>query len=400
MIAMTIAALFATNNLRTEVSHTLEDIPTLISASDRFTFHISRANGESQVFALGGGDEDLDEAAEDLEAAAEQLVVIEAMTERLNTAHHADLNSQLREITLQRQTIYQETAAVVESLEAQATNGARVDLELLEDQLEELERSMIDVDQRSGELLGAILIEINAAIATDLQWNQIGFGVVTTLTVILTLVGVLILQRRVVRPISTLSNAADKIIAGQYEQQVVVTNSDEIGMLQQSFNTMIATLNEQRRELQNQVHMAQQARVSAEQAQQLITAQLTTISEQRTLISEMDVPVIPVTDSTLVIPLVGVIDENRIANLTNRALQAVADQRANTLILDVTGIVAIDQQVAKGLIGVLNSARLLGARTVLVGMRPEVSQTIVQLGISFQSMRTYSTLRNALANLN
>ncbi|GAB4109957.1 MAG: hypothetical protein OHK0050_03170 [Roseiflexaceae bacterium] len=256
MIAMTIAALFATNNLRTEVSHTLEDIPTLISASDRFTFHISRANGESQVFALGGGDEDLDEAAEDLEAAAEQLVVIEAMTERLNTAHHADLNSQLREITLQRQTIYQETAAVVESLEAQATNGARVDLELLEDQLEELERSMIDVDQRSGELLGAILIEINAAIATDLQWNQIGFGVVTTLTVILTLVGVLILQRRVVRPISTLSNAADKIIAGQYEQQVVVTNSDEIGMLQQSFNTMIATLNEQRRELQNQVHIS------------------------------------------------------------------------------------------------------------------------------------------------
>jgi rsbT co-antagonist protein RsbR len=121
---------------------------------------------------------------------------------------------------------------------------------------------------------------------------------------------------------------------------------------------------------------------------------------QRTTIREMSVPVIPVSDTTMVIPLIGTLDSERLDQLCDQALQAIERTRTRYLVLDITGVVIVDSQVAQGIIAVVQSARLLGTEVFLVGIRPEVAQAVVQLGLNLAGMRTFSTLQAALSGIN
>jgi rsbT co-antagonist protein RsbR len=114
-------------------------------------------------------------------------------------------------------------------------------------------------------------------------------------------------------------------------------------------------------------------------------------------IHEMSVPVLPVTSAALVMPLVGALDTGRLHLIQERALQAIERNRARHLVLDVTGVPIIDTQVAQGLIEVVQSAQLLGAHSILVGVRPDVAQAIVGLGLDLSNIQTASTLQEALA---
>jgi rsbT co-antagonist protein RsbR len=123
---------------------------------------------------------------------------------------------------------------------------------------------------------------------------------------------------------------------------------------------------------------------------------LAELEQQRTIVRDLSVPVIPISATTLVLPLVGALDSARLAHLQVRALQAVEHRRARVLVLDITGVPVVDSQVAEGLLGVVQAAQLLGATVMLVGIRPEVAQTIVELGLPFQSIHTFSDLQAAL----
>lgn len=108
-------------------------------------------------------------------------------------------------------------------------------------------------------------------------------------------------------------------------------------------------------------------------------------------------PVIPVSDETLVIPLIGNFDDGRAHTLVTTALQALEEQQARVLILDVTGVATVDTQVAAVLLQVARAARLMGAETILAGIRPELAQTLVSLGADLGNLRTAASLQSALA---
>jgi rsbT co-antagonist protein RsbR len=136
-----------------------------------------------------------------------------------------------------------------------------------------------------------------------------------------------------------------------------------------------------------------------EETQRRADAQAALLAEnelQRDLIREMSVPVLPVSRDTLVMPLVGALDSARLAQIQEQALGRLEATRARRLLLDVTGVPVVDTQVAQGLIRVVQAARLLGAEVTLVGIRPEVAQSIVGLGIDLGGIRTHSDLHNAL----
>jgi rsbT co-antagonist protein RsbR len=122
--------------------------------------------------------------------------------------------------------------------------------------------------------------------------------------------------------------------------------------------------------------------------------------QQRTTIQEMSVPVIPVSDLTVIVPLVGALDGGRLAQLHEQTLHAIERKSTRYLILDITGVVMVDSQIAQGLLLVVQSARLLGTEVLLVGIRPEVAQAIVQLGLNLGGVRTFSTLQVALNHIN
>ncbi|HET9221872.1 MAG TPA: STAS domain-containing protein [Roseiflexaceae bacterium] len=121
--------------------------------------------------------------------------------------------------------------------------------------------------------------------------------------------------------------------------------------------------------------------------------------QQREAIRDLSVPVLPIDTATLVMPLVGTLDSQRLALAQEQALGAIERARARYLALDITGVPLVDSQVAQGLVGVVQAAQLLGTEVVLVGVRPEVAQAIVGLGIDLRGIQTFRDLQSAIEQI-
>lgn len=128
-----------------------------------------------------------------------------------------------------------------------------------------------------------------------------------------------------------------------------------------------------------------------------ITTQQSMIEQQAEVLAEISTPLLSISDSTMVMPLIGVIDTHRINNLVSTLLNGVSENRARTVILDITGVPFVDTQVANAIIQSAQAVKLLGATIILSGIRPEVAQVLVGLGIDFSHMVTCSTLQAAIA---
>lgn len=126
---------------------------------------------------------------------------------------------------------------------------------------------------------------------------------------------------------------------------------------------------------------------------------LTENEAQQAIIRELSVPVLPLGASTAVMPLVGALDAGRLDLLQTQALSAIKRLSARRLLLDITGVPVVDTYVAQGLLQTVQAARLLGAEVVLVGVRPEVAQSVVGLGVDLRFMRSFADLQTALATL-
>jgi rsbT co-antagonist protein RsbR len=111
----------------------------------------------------------------------------------------------------------------------------------------------------------------------------------------------------------------------------------------------------------------------------------------------MSVPILPLNDSTLVLPLVGALDSTRMQQAQERALQAIENASARYLLLDITGVPLVDTLVAQGLLQIVQTASLLGCAVVLVGIRPEVAQAVVGLGLDLRRVATQGTLQSGIA---
>jgi rsbT co-antagonist protein RsbR len=194
------------------------------------------------------------------------------------------------------------------------------------------------------------------------------------------------------------------IAAGAFDQRagpLIVRRSDEIGALARAFNQMSRELAALYASLAEQVAdrtAALQTALADVQARAEAQARLLAeVKQQRTTIRELSVPVIPISASTLVLPLVGALDTERLRLLQEQALRATERGRARTLILDITGVPVVDSQVAQGFLTVVQTARLLGVEVLLVGIRPEVAQAIVGLGLNLPGIQTYASLQDALS---
>lgn len=140
----------------------------------------------------------------------------------------------------------------------------------------------------------------------------------------------------------------------------------------------------------------QAALAESEQRQAALAAALDENERQRREIRALSVPILAVRDDMLVMPLIGALDGERLALAQQRALQAIEQSRAQSLLVDVTGVPFLDQVAADGLIALARSVRLLGARLTLIGVSPEVAQAIVGLGIALGDIRVARDLRDAV----
>jgi len=118
------------------------------------------------------------------------------------------------------------------------------------------------------------------------------------------------------------------------------------------------------------------------------------IAAQRSLIQELSTPIIPISDSILIVPLIGAIDSARAQRITGSMLQAIGQHSAEYIIIDITGIAIIDTTIAHHLLQAARSIQLLGAQVILVGIGPEIAQTLVGLGVDLKGISTRATLQS------
>jgi rsbT co-antagonist protein RsbR len=122
------------------------------------------------------------------------------------------------------------------------------------------------------------------------------------------------------------------------------------------------------------------------------------IADQAVSMLELSTPVVRLWDGVIAVPLVGTLDSARTQLVMEKLLETLVATGAEHAVLDITGVPTVDTEVAQHLLKTVNAARLLGAECIVCGIRPQVAQTIVALGIEFGDIATKATLADALAH--
>jgi len=212
-------------------------------------------------------------------------------------------------------------------------------------------------------------------------------------------VGVTI-SRRVAQPVVRLQEGAQRIGTGDLEHRIILRGYNELSALAEEFNRMAGNL---------QVSLARQEAWSRELEEKVAerTGELTQAMEQLRreaeareqlllTIQQISSPVIPVMEGVIVMPIVGALDSIRAQRVMDDLLAGLERSRARVVIVDITGLAVLDTAVANALLQSARAARLLGAQPILVGITPEVAETVVELGVDLRDLLTAATLQEGL----
>ena len=124
-----------------------------------------------------------------------------------------------------------------------------------------------------------------------------------------------------------------------------------------------------------------------------------TLNNSRKAFLELSVPVVPITENIAILPLIGDLDTERAQLLMEETLVKTSEMGISNLIIDISGVVIIDTMVANELFKLMDALRLLGIGTIFSGVRPEIAQTMVSLGLDRKNLVTRASLRQALTHL-
>ena len=120
------------------------------------------------------------------------------------------------------------------------------------------------------------------------------------------------------------------------------------------------------------------------------------IMEQQEAIRELSTPVLQVRERLLILPIIGVIDPQRARQLTEQLLNGIRANRAKVVVIDITGVAAMDSTVANHLVQTVEASRLLGATVIVSGLSPKIAQTLVNIGVDLSKMTTVGDLQGGI----
>jgi rsbT co-antagonist protein RsbR len=189
--------------------------------------------------------------------------------------------------------------------------------------------------------------------------------------------------------IQTLANRLRRIMQDQEVDMIDVDRRDELGILANMVNRAAKELRNSRR-------------LSAERQQELearldeLRAAHETERRLTNTIKEISTPILNIHQSVLLLPLIGVLDGERAAHAITMLLTRINEVQAQVVILDITGVPTVDTHVANVLIQSARAAALLGARVILCGIRPEVAQVAINLGINLSALMPCHDLQAAI----
>jgi rsbT co-antagonist protein RsbR len=370
-----------------------------IELSGQFNTDMFRGFAEGLSYARTREPENRESALQEMHDASEILVQLETL-ENTPNPYDAELGPAHAQLQMHRAAVFNSfqptVLALVRAVDANNDRDIAVALDVLNQHKLDIET----LEEDSGELAERSMEASSGAIAASVRSALISAGASAGVFVLLIPLILLLLRRRIVQPIKGLAKAAEGIAAGNLNVVIPVTTSDEIGELQATFNQMAgqlavaqAEVAEQRRTLEDRVvtRTADLERALAE-----LRAAVDAREQLNETVRALGSPVVPVLEGILVMPLIGVIDAARATVLIESLLSAIERHRANIVIIDATGVPIVDTEVAQVLLHAAQASKLLGAQTMLVGLRPELAQTIVGLGMDLMGLVTRSDLQSGI----
>ena len=120
------------------------------------------------------------------------------------------------------------------------------------------------------------------------------------------------------------------------------------------------------------------------------------IRQQQEAIRELSTPVLQVRERLLILPIIGVIDSQRARQLTEQLLRGIRANRAKVVVVDITGVPAIDSAVANHLVQTVEASRLMGASVIITGLSSEIAQTLVTIGVDLSKMNAVGDLQGGI----
>ncbi|HEX2643355.1 MAG TPA: STAS domain-containing protein [Thermoanaerobaculia bacterium] len=138
------------------------------------------------------------------------------------------------------------------------------------------------------------------------------------------------------------------------------------------------------------------ALIKHEAANRELESKLEMIEMQQAAIRELSSPIIEVWNGVLCLPVVGIVDSQRSAEMTEALLDTIVTKQARVAIVDITGIDVMDTKTADHFVKMAKAVRLLGAECILTGINPGIAQTLTHIGVDLTGVRTLRNLRDAL----
>lgn len=173
------------------------------------------------------------------------------------------------------------------------------------------------------------------------------------------------------------------------ENELKIAVQDDLSDVENGLNLMLSDVRDIFEEQRDS-----QRRMEAQQKE--LEDKLMTIEMQASAIQELSTPVLQIWKDILVMPIIGVVDTQRSADIMERLLSEVSLKQARFVILDITGVEIVDTKTADHFIKIIKAAHLLGTSCVLTGIRPAVAQTLVEIGVDLSSIITLATLKDGL----
>jgi rsbT co-antagonist protein RsbR len=120
------------------------------------------------------------------------------------------------------------------------------------------------------------------------------------------------------------------------------------------------------------------------------------IREQQDAIRELSTPVLQVRERLLILPIIGILDEQRARQLTEQLLKGIRKHRAKVVVIDITGVPDVDEGVANSLVQTVDASRLMGASVIITGLSSEIAETLVTIGVDLSKMDTVGDLQEGI----
>ena len=235
-------------------------------------------------------------------------------------------------------------------------------------------RALASEGRETGELLDALLAGVRATGNTenfdDAPWAPL---------------------REVLASLSR-SRAAQGSTAADTSRFVLALKKPLFAGLQRRFSDQPAALVDATWEVSSLLdHMAQHTVSTYQRTREDI------IARQQQELLELSTPVVKLWDGVLAVPMIGTLDSGRTQLVMETLLQRIVETGSALAIIDITGVPTVDTLVAQHLLKTVTAIRLMGADAIISGIRPQIAQTIVHLGIDLEGITTKATLADALA---